>query len=174
MKKVFIALLLLFLVVGLSFGQTTQNPTGLIYALGSGLVLNPSGALTSVGATVTQISFPPNTQSLTASMVIFDTPVAVPFTVPTNGVSGNGTSQLQFGTLPSASWTGTLYRVPGTTAGCTGTPVSIGTVAVATNGAQTWTVTQTAFSSGDCFQLLAPSTVDASAANPQLALVVVK
>ncbi len=124
------------------------------------------------GATTTQFGFPQNTNPITSSVVLFGPLITgVAYTIPTNGANSYPcTSQLIFGTNPASTWTGTLYRIPGGT----GTPVSIGAVQIASNGAQTWSVTQTSFSVGDGFQLQAPSTVDASAANPMLAICVVK
>jgi hypothetical protein len=126
------------------------------------------------GQTVTQIAFPPKATPLTSNMVIFEMPVAMPFTVPANGAIDRCKSQLHFGRLPTATWTGTVYRVPGTIAGCTGTPAAIGAVQVSSSGAQTWNLRQTSFSPGDCYELAAPATVDTSAANPQLAACIIQ
>ena len=138
-----------------------------------------SGAITTTGVTTSQIPFN-NPNALTSSMQIAVVPTTFAYTVPTNGViSGsttmrNATSEMYLVSLPTASWTATIYRYPSATAGClTSSPTSIGTVSVATSGAQTWSVTQTAFSIGDCLVLVAPSSVDASAVNPYGAIAVV-
>jgi hypothetical protein len=113
-------------------------------------------------------------------MQIAVVPTTFAYTIPTNGViSGstttrNATSEFYLQTLPTSTWTATLYKYAAVTAGClAGTSTSIGTVSIATSGAQTWSVTQTAFSIGDCLVLVAPSSVDASAANAYGAIAVV-
>lgn len=130
------------------------------------------------GNTVTFWTQGPNPNALTSSMVIFGpTPVPMALTVPINGAttSPTATSQFILGTLPTASWTATLYKVAGSTAGCTGTATSMGTVAISTSGAQTWSLSSaTSFAVGDCLEVVAPSTVDTTAGNPTISLVVVK
>jgi len=139
------------------------------------LVQLTSNSLLPAGVTTTFWSMGPNQTPLASSMVIFG-PVPVPaaITIPTNGTNSQATSQFILGTLPTASWTATLYHIAASTAGCTGTSTSMGTVAIATTGAQTWSLTQTSFAVGDCLEVVAPSSVDTTAANPNLTLAVVK
>lgn len=153
--------------------QWINPPVGVVSFNGrSGAVVPSAGDY--VGLTLSQFAFSPNTQPLTSSMVLFQMTVAMPFTIPVNGASGTCISQLEFGTLPTASWIGTIYRVPASVAGCTGTPVQLGTVTVTSTGAQTWSLSQTSFSTGDCWELVAPVAVDTSASAPQVASCVVK
>lgn len=163
------------------FDGNCHSPSGGIggaTSLGQG-EQNNGGVLTTTGVTTSQIPFA-NQNSMTAAMQIAVVPTTFAYTVPTNGViSGsttmrNATSQFYLGTLPSATWTATIYRYPAATAGClTSTGTSIGTVAITTAGVQTWTVTQTAFAIGDCLVIVAPGAVDTSAANPYGAIAVV-
>jgi hypothetical protein len=96
---------------------------------------------------------------------------AIAYVLPTNGANGTScASQLQFGTNPAATWTGTLYRIPSGN----GTPVAVGTIQVSTSGRQTWKVTQTTFSQGDSIALIGPSKVDSAVANPVMSLCVIK
>ena len=156
---------------------TWQTPSGGPTA-GQGFAVS-GGVGSTTGVTTSQIPFN-NSNSLTPSMQIAVVPTTFAYTVPTNGViSGstttrNATSEMYLVSLPAATWIATLYRYPAATAGClTSSPTSIGTVSVATNGAQTWTVTQTSFAIGDCLVLVAPSVVDNNAANPYGAIAVV-
>ena len=169
-------------------------PAGYTPPAGSGFV-HVSGGLQDVAATalgnsfqvsssalqqITQFSFSACQNSgcvpttLTSSMVIFAMLVAQPFTIPVGATVGNCTSSVSFtpfGTLPAAAWTATLARVP---AGST-TAISFGSVSVSTAGVNTWIVSAAQnFSTGDTIELIAPSTVDNSAANPSWAQCVVK
>ena len=128
-----------------------------------------------VGSTTTFLAMGPNPTALTSSMVIFGPiPMTQAITVPANGANGTGTSEFILGTLPAATWTATIKKLAGSTAGCTGSATTMGTVAIATSGAQTWSTSATSLAIGDCLEVLAPSSVDTTAANPTLSLVVVK
>jgi hypothetical protein len=144
-----------------------------------------NGTYVPAGATVTWWSLGPDPSSSYTSLqpifiptgstaTAFKTPMAL--TIPTNGAttSPTATSSCYLGTLPTAAWTATLYHVTGTTAGCTGTSTSMGTVQISTSGAQTWSLTQTSFAAGDCLSVTAQSTVDTTAAYLQCSIVVVK
>ena len=134
-----------------------------------------SNSLLPAGITTEQWALGINANTLTASMVIYGPiPTAQAYTVPTNGTNSQATSQFLLGTLPTATWTATLYHIAASTAGCTGTSASMGTVAISTTGTQTWTLTQTSFAVGDCLKVVAPSSVDTTAAKPNLTLAVIK
>jgi hypothetical protein len=145
---------------------------------GASITYNTAGpghyGISNVGNETTFQSFGPNATTMTSSMVIFGpTPMAQALTVPANGTNSLGTSQFILGTLPTATWTATLYHIAASTAGCTGTSTSMGTVAIATTGGQTWSTSSTSFAIGDCLKVVAPSTVDTTAASPTMSLVVV-
>jgi hypothetical protein len=159
----------------------TAGPTSLLpgqsasYKTDGSTWYAPGGSGPVSGTTTTFWAMGPNPVPLTSSMVIFGpVPVSQPISIPTNGANSIGTSQFILGTLPTASWTATLYHIAASTAGCTGTSTSMGTVAISTTGAQTWSLTATNFAIGDCIKVVAPSSVDTTAANPTLSLVMVK
>ena len=140
---------------------------------------NSGKAASTAYADNSQMMFPMNTQpigsgsssNLPGTAIFGPLVTGIAYTIPTNGANGSAcASQLVFGTNPATSWVGTLYKIPGGT----GTPASIGTITVATNGGQTWSVTQTSFAASDGFALVPPGTVDNSAANPMLTVCVVK
>ena len=152
----------------------TAAPACTSVTAGGWTQLNSSG----VGSTTTFWAMGPNPTVLTSSAVIFGpSPVGTNMTIPANGANAYGTSRFTLGTIPAASWVATIYKIAGTTAGCTGTATSMGTVTIATSGAQTWSTSATSFAAGataDCLEVVAPSSVDTTAANPTLSLVVVK
>jgi hypothetical protein len=115
---------------------------------------------------------------MTASEALYGPiPAAMGYTLPANGATTSpiATSQLLLGTLPAATWVATILRYPAATAGCqTSAPVTVGIISIATSGAQFWSTISTGFSIGDCLQINAPSSVDTTAANPNVTLVVVK
>lgn len=157
---------------------TCNNPGGASYTAGQG-VSTTSNILSTTGVTTSQIVFS-NSNSLTSAMQLVAIPSTFAYTLPTNGLisssstTRNATSQLLLQTLPTATWTVTLYKYPAGTAGClASSPSSIGTVAVATSGAQTWAVTQTSFAIGDCLVVVAPAVVDTSASGVYGAIAVV-
>ncbi len=159
-------------------GATTFSCPGPIVTTGQGITTT-SSAITTTGVTTSQIPFN-NPNALTPLMQIAVIPTSFPYTIPTNGlISGsttlrNATSQLYLGTLPTSTWVMTLYKYASATAGClTSSPTSLGTVSIATSGAQTWSISQISFAIGDCLVLTAPSSVDASAASPYGAIAVV-
>jgi hypothetical protein len=169
---------------GVAGATGAQGPAGTSgIPSGNGLVQVTSGVAsvaTSIpaGLTTTFWSMGPNPGKPTASMVIFGpSPVPVAFTIPTNGANAQGTSQLFLGAQPTNAWQGFIQKQ----AGCTGAWSNIGSgtggiaFSVAANSETvTWTITQTSFAVGDCIQVVAPATADASAASPSLSLVVVK
>jgi hypothetical protein len=163
---------------GNGIAQVASGTWGTTLGLGVGANNIPqltSNSLLPAGITTSQWTLGINPNTLTTSMVIYGPiPTAEAYTIPTNGTNSQATSQFILGTLPTASWTATLYHIAASTAGCTGTSTSMGTVAIATTGAQTWSLTQTSFAVGDCLEVVAPSSVDTTAANPNLTLAVVK
>ena len=149
-------------------GSCSTPAGGTTYTAGQG-VSTGGNVLSTTSVTTSQIPFS-NQNSLTSAMQLVVAPTSFAYTIPTNGtITGsttmrNGTSQVLLQTLPTATWTVTLYKYPASTAGCLASaPSSIGTVAVATSGAQTWAVTQTSFAVGDCLVIVAPAVVDTSA-----------
>jgi len=134
------------------------------------------------GLTVTQWALGINNTTLAGGMTASEAlygpiPAAMGYTLPANGATTSpiATSQLLLGTLPAATWVATILRYPAATAGCqTSAPVTVGIISIATSGAQFWSTISTGFSIGDCLQINAPSSVDTTAANPNVTLVVVK
>jgi len=151
----------------------TAAPACTSVVAGGWTLLNAAGT----GSTTTFWSMGPNPTTLTSSMVIFG-PVPIPqaLTVPANGANATGTTQFKLLTLPTATWTAFLQKQ----AGCTGSWSNIGSgsgsiaFSITSGGVLTSTITATSFAVGDCLQVVAQSSVDTTAANPVLSLVVVK
>jgi len=159
-------------------GATTSGCPSSSVSAGQGVSVT-SGVLSTTSVTTSQIPFN-NQNALTSSMQIAVVPTTFAFTIPTNGTISsstterNATSQMYLTALPTATWTATIWKYAAATAGClTSSGSQIGTAAVATSGAQTWTITSTSFAIGDCFVILAPASVDTSAAGPYGAIAVV-
>lgn len=119
-----------------------------------------------------------NANTITSLLVLYGPMAfATPVLIPTNGANGTGASSFVLGTAPTATWTATVYRIPYNGSGnpaCSGTPSSIGTISVTTSNIATFTITQTVFTQGDCLEVVAPSSVDTTAANPIMTLYLLK
>ena len=130
-----------------------------------------SGNVALVGSTPAQFQWqwsPGNT--LGSSTVMYGPlPFATAVSIPANGTDSNGFSSFYLGTSPAATWVATIYSLPYNGSGnpaCSGTPASIGTISVSTSNIATFTITATNFSKGDCYEVVAPSSVDEKAATP--------
>ena len=78
----------------------------------SGQFVDATSSVLTVGDTTTFWSMGPNPTTLTSSMVIFGpVPVGTNMTIPANGTNSNGTSRFILGTLPTASWVATIYKI---------------------------------------------------------------
>jgi hypothetical protein len=155
-------------------GDLWTTSAGLYVRINGGTV----GPLAAAGGTTPSQFFWSNPNPLSSSLVLYGPMAfATAATIPTNGTDANGFTSFVLGTAPTATWTATIYRIPYAGAGtvaCSGTPASIGTIQVSTSNIATFTITQTNFAKGDCYEVVAPSSVDTTAANPSMTVYLLK
>ncbi len=132
-------------------------------SIGSGLT-NSSGALTTVGQQPSGMAF--STAGLySTQQVLFQMQLPFAVTIPTNCADSVGISYLAFPSTstPTASWTATINKIH------SGAPTAIGTVTVPASGTSgSFTCTATSLAAGDWYQVVAPTSVDATAASANM------
>lgn len=153
--------------------------TGIVQVAGGtgwGTTLTVGGAAGDVGligSTPAQFAWNwlPGYAMISSQAIYGPLPFATAASIPTNGTDGNGFSSFYLGTAPTATWVATIKKIPYAGSGavpCSGSPSSIGTISVSTGNIATFTVTATSFAKGDCYEVVAPATVDGSAATPYM------